>query len=171
MEFILLTSESTFLISNAIKVKGHLKSGLVEIFDKHQYLMGLIENNLVEIESAIDSTSMQKREHFFVLQDGIFIVSNAKLENENKKTPTTVYVYAKAFYEIDPLNSCEQLVIDYEKKKHELTFELEKNEEKNNSSLLNLVLTSKILLLKEEIEFLRNAVIISNTLRASIKNG
>ena len=51
MEFILLTPERNYQILNVLKVKGYLKHGIVEVFDKHQFLMGLIENNLIEMNA------------------------------------------------------------------------------------------------------------------------
>lgn len=153
MEFILLTPERNFQIFNVSKVKGHLKNGIVEVFDKHQFLMGLIENNLVEIETIGENNF----KNYFVLQDAIFIVSETNLENLKTKTATTVYAYAKTFFEIKKNTSLEELSRKYEDKRKELDQEILKlNIEENGQ--INYLLNAKALLLKEEVEFFRNII-------------
>lgn len=163
MEFILLTPERNYQILNVLKVKGYLKNGIVEVFDKHQFLMGLIENNLIEIET-IGETELKK---FFVLQDGIFIVSETNLGGLKGKTPTTVYAYAKTFFEIKKTTSIEELSKNYEEKRQELDQELVKlNIGKNEP--INYLLNAKALLLKQEVEFFRNIIKISEKLKSSL---
>jgi dihydroxyacetone kinase-like predicted kinase len=145
MEFLLLTPEYTYQIPNPTKVKGFLKNGVVEIFEKHQHLIGLIENNLVEIEFGNEKKS-------FVLQNAIFIVSDREKSAEILNSRTIISIYAKRFFEIGKTNSIEELSLQYEQKKKELALELENVNEKNFSTL-NLTFNSKALLIKEDIEF------------------
>lgn len=162
MEFILLTPERNFQILNVSRVKGHLKNGIVEVFDKHQFLMGLIENNLIEIE-AIGENELKK---FFVLQDGIFIVSETNLGDLKLKTPTTVYAYAKTFFEIKKNTSIEELSINYQEKKEALDQEILKLSAGKNEQI-NYLLNAKTLLLKEEVEFFRNIIKIYEKVKSS----
>lgn len=158
MDFILLTPEQNYKISNPARIKAHLKNGVVEILDGHQFLMGLIENNLIVVES----TDEIKKEQFFVVQDAIFIVSNRGFGNEAAKLPTTIYVYAKTFLEIKKGASRDTFTSYYENKKAEFEQELAHTVKDNNRAPeLGLVLNSKALLLKEELEFFRNVVLIS----------
>lgn len=156
MDFILLTPERNYTISNSLRVKAHLKNGLVEILDKHQFLMGLIENNLIEVESAGD----QKMNQFFVVQDAIFIVSDTSFGIKSLKSSTTIYVYAKSFIELKKTTSREFLLSHYESKKSEFELELNRLTDNNRIKELSLVLSSKALLLKEEVEFFRNVLLI-----------
>jgi hypothetical protein len=162
MEFILLTPERNYQVQNVSRVKGHLKNGIVEVFDKHQFLMGLIENNLIEIET-IGENELKK---FFVLQDGIFIVSETNLGSLKSKTPTTVYAYAKTFFEIKKGTSIEELSKNYEEKKQELDQEILKLNIEGNESI-NYLLNAKALLLKQEVEFFRSIIKIYEKVNSS----
>ena len=156
MDFILLTPECNYVISDLIRIKACLKNGTVEVLDKHQFLIGLIENNLIEIESKEET----KQPRFFVVQDAIFIVADANLGLEGLKSSTVVYVYAKTFLEILKGTSIEKFSLCYENKKKE--FDQEILQIKNSSTAeLNLVLNSRALLLKEEVEFYSKVLQIS----------
>lgn len=160
MKFVLLTPEYTYKITNPIRIKGYLKNGIVEVFDKHQYLMGLVENNLVEVESNL----VNKIENFFVLQNGVFIVSNVVSDIAGAKPETVVYVYAKAFFEVGHNAIENDLLKKYEQKNGELKIELEKLN-KNDTTSLDLVLNSRTLILQEDVDFLRNVLLIIKKLK------
>ena len=49
MLFFLATPEYNQVQSNTTKIKVHLSSGVAEIYDQHQDLMGRVDNNLLEI--------------------------------------------------------------------------------------------------------------------------
>ena len=51
MFFFLSTPEYTTTQFNTTKVRVHLRNGIAEVFDKHQDLMGKVENNRIEIET------------------------------------------------------------------------------------------------------------------------
>jgi hypothetical protein len=153
MLFLLATSDYNNVQLNTTKVRVHLRNGIAEIFDKHQDLMGKVENNLVEIETNFEN----KIEKFlFVLQDAVFIVSNKGLEGTLDYKGTGVYVYAKKVREITSGLSIDELTKQYETKKASLDLELEKIDEKETNKALN----SKILLLREDLEFLRKSIVI-----------
>ena len=153
MLFLLATSEYNNVQLNTTKVRVHLRNGVAEIFNQHQDLMGKVENNLVEIETNFEN----KIEKFsFILQDAVFIVSNQGLEGTLDYKGTGVYVYAKKVREVTSNLSIDEISNQYEQKKGELDTQLEKLSETQDNKALN----SKILLLKEDVEFLRRSLAI-----------
>lgn len=153
MLFLLATSEYNNVQLNTTKVRVHLRNGVAEIFNQHQDLMGKVENNLVEIETNFEN----KIERFsFILQDAVFIVSNQGLEGTLDYKGTGVYIYAKKVREVTSNLSIDEISKQYEQKKVELDTQLEKLSETQDNKALN----SKILLLKEDVEFLRRSLAI-----------
>jgi F0F1-type ATP synthase epsilon subunit len=153
MLFLLATSEYNNVQLNTTKVRVHLRNGVAEIFNQHQDLMGKVENNLVEIETNFEN----KIEKFsFILQDAVFIVSNQGLEGTLDYKGTGVYVYAKKVREVTSNLSIDEISKQYEQKKAELDTQIEKLSETQENKALN----SKILLLKEDVEFLRRSLTI-----------
>jgi F0F1-type ATP synthase epsilon subunit len=156
MLFLLATPEYNNVQANTTRVKVHLRNGVAEIYEQHQDLMGKVENNLVEIETNFEN----KLEKFsFVLQDAVFIVSNKGLDEESENQETGVYVYAKKVQELGPNLSIDKLTEEYTQKKEELDKELEKLNNKS-SDPLDSVINSKVLLLQEDVEFLRRTLVI-----------
>lgn len=159
MFFLLSTPDFTKLQSNTTKVKVHLRNGIAEIFDQHQDLLGRVENDLLEIETNFEN----KIEKFlYILQDGVFIVSTKGLDKNSEMKGTGVYVYARRVREVNQNLSIEEIAKQYEQKNLSLEKEIEnlerKQEEKSKSQLL--LLNSRALLLKEEVEFLRRVIVI-----------
>jgi len=164
MLFLLATPEYNNIQSNTTKVKVHLRNGIAEIFDLHQDLMGKVENNLVEIETNFEN----KLEKFlFILQDAVFIVSTKGLESNVDFKGTSVYIYAKNVRQITSSTSVEEMNKQYEQKNAELEKETEKlNNLDSGTSNSKAFLTSKIILLKDEVEFLQRAVTIIKDLKS-----
>jgi hypothetical protein len=158
MLFFLATPEYNKSQSNTTRIKVHLKNGVAEIYEQHQDLIGKIENNLVEIETNFEN-KIEKL--LFVVQDGVFVVSNKGLDSDSKGT--AIYLYAKKVREIGPNLSLsfEELTKQYDQKKIEVEAEL-KNliEITNENSNVIKVTNSRILLLNNDLEFLRRALII-----------
>jgi len=159
MLFLLATPEYNKVQINTTKVKVHLRTGIAEIFDQHQDLMGKVENNIVEIETNFEN----KLEKFlFILQDAVFVVSTKGLDEEYKGTG--IYIYAKSAREINSSFSIEDLAKQYEQKKAQLEKQLEVVAGQMTTSQAN-ILNSKILLLKDDVEFLRKALVIVKGLK------
>lgn len=159
MLFLLATPEYTNIQNNTTKVRVHLRSGIAEIFDQHQDLMGKVENNLVEIESNFEN---RVEKFIFVLQDAVFIVSNKGLD-KNKPAGTGVYIYAKKAYEINSNLNLDDLTKQYDQKKAILDSEMVKltdNSEKGKTAL-----NSKILLIEQEVEFFKQALVIAKQMK------
>ena len=159
MLFLLATPEYNNVQSNTTKVRVHLRSGIAEIFEQHQDLMGKVDNNIVEIETNFEN---KLEKIWFVLQDAVFIVSNQKgnatgsvFENEG----TGVYIYAKRVQEINSSVSMEELSKQYDEKVK--LFETEKQSligEKIDVS--DETSNSKLMLIKDEIDFIKKVMAV-----------
>jgi hypothetical protein len=121
--------------------------------------MGKVENNILEIETNFEN-KLEKL--LFVLQDAVFIVSNKGLETNIETKGTGVYVYAKRVREITSSTSVEEIVKQFDQKNSDLEKELSKIETEGSSAKI----TSKIFLLKEEVEFLKRVVTIIKGLKS-----
>ncbi len=152
MLFLLATPEYNNVQSNTTKVRVHLRSGIAEIFEQHQDLMGKVDNNIVEIETNFEN-KIEKTS--FVLQDAVFIVSNQQEGKEEEGTG--VYVYAKRVRKITPSLSLEEISKQYEEKLQ--AFEMEKQKlESDNIDPLDQNLNAKLFVLKDEVDFLKKVV-------------
>lgn len=161
MLFFLSTPEYKNVQLNTTKVRVHLRNGIAEMFDQHQDLMGKVENDLVEIETNFEN----KSEKFsFILQEGVFIVSNKGLDNDLNHQGTGIYIYAKKAFEIGSGFSIEELSKQYDETKVKLEKELEKLAEKG-TTLVNNAITSKSILIQDDLEFLRKSLIIAKDLK------
>jgi len=114
MLFLLATPEYNNTQSNTTKVKVHLRSGVAEILEQHQDLMGKVENNIIEIETNNDNKTDKI---LFVLQDAVFVVSNQGLDSTAENKGTGVYVYAKRVKEINSSISIDDISKEMEQKK------------------------------------------------------
>ena len=153
MLFLLATPEYNNVQANTTKVRVHLRSGVAEIFEQHQDLMGKVENNIIEIETNFEN---KFEKSLFILQDAVFVVSNQGLDTSAETKGTGVYVYAKKVREVTSNLSIDEISKQYEQKKAELDTQIEKLSETQENKALN----SKILLLKEDVEFLRRSLTI-----------
>ncbi len=155
MLFSLATPEYTNVQSNTTKVRVHLRSGIAEIFEQHQDLMGKIDNNIIEIETNFEN-KIEKTS--FVLQDAVFIVSNEQMDSSDMQG-TGVYVYAKRVKEITANVSLEDISKQYEEKAS--AFEMEKQKlALENIDPLDQNLNAKLFVLKEEVDFLNKVVTV-----------
>ncbi|MCR9073244.1 MAG: hypothetical protein NXI18_16175 [Alphaproteobacteria bacterium] len=157
MLFLLSTPEYTTTQKNATRVKVHLRNGVAEIYDKHQDLMGKVENNFVEVETVFENKS---EKFVFIVQEGVFVVSNKGLENDNSNNETGVYLYAKKIYEMGPNLSIDKLSELYDEKKAQLDNKIDEVENKKDSQKVDLLLNSRIIILQEDVEFLRRTLIL-----------
>jgi ribose 5-phosphate isomerase RpiB len=157
MLFLLATPEYNNVQSNTTKVRVHLRSGVAEIFEQHQDLMGKIDNDIVEIETNFEN---RLEKIWFVLQDAVFIVSNQKTSNGSSafdNTGTGVYVYAKRVKEINAAVSLEEVSKQYEQKLTLLEAEKQKLAEQN-IEIAEQLSNAKVLVLKDEVEFFKKVI-------------
>lgn len=158
MLFLLATPEYSNAQANTTRVKVHLRNGVAEIYDKHQDLMGKVENNLVEVETNFEN-KVQK--FVFIVQDAVFVVSNKGLDGNDDANETGIYVYGKRAVEVGPNLSIDNLSKEYDEKKVILDAEIDKAMEvKKEPGKVDRVLNSRILLLQEDVEFIRRTLII-----------
>ena len=154
MLFLLATPEYNNVQANTTKVRVHLRSGVAEIFEQHQDLMGKVENNIIEIETNFEN---KFEKSLFILQDAVFVVSNQGLDTTAETKGTGVYVYAKKVKEITSAISVDEVTKQYEQKLVELETE---NQKLATAEGNEKVINSKIFLLKDEAEFLKKVVTI-----------
>lgn len=158
MLFFLATPEYNQAQSNTTKIKVHLSTGVAEIYDQHQDLMGKIDNDMVEIETNFDNKIEKSK---FLVQEGVFVVSTKNSISAVPTIPQTgVYIYAKRAKEINSKISLEEVSKEYEKKKERLEREEAKLPEGKKDSY-NLLVNSKVYLLKEEVDFLKKVLIVA----------
>lgn len=160
MLFLLATPEYSNLQSNTTKVKVHLRSGVAEIFEQHQDLMGKVENNIIEIETNFEN---KFEKSLFILQDAVFVVSNQGLDTTAETKGTGVYVYAKKVKEITSSISVDEVTKQYDQKFAELETENQKLAAGGGNEK---VINSRIFLLKDEVEFLKKVVTIVKEFKA-----
>jgi len=160
MQFLLATPEYNNIQSNTTKVKVHLRNGVAEIFEQHQDLMGKIDNNIIEIETNFEN---RIEKVLFVLQDGVFIVSNQGLDANTESKGTSVYVYAKRVKEITSNISLEEISKQYEQKKLDLEAETQKL---TGDSTNDKVINSKVFVLKDEVEFLKKVFLVVKEMKS-----
>ena len=156
MLFLLATPEYSNVQSNTTKVRVHLRSGIAEIFEQHQDLMGKIDNNIVEIETNFEN---KLEKIWFVLQDAVFIVSNQKGSSESafESEGTGVYVYAKRVREINSKVSMDELTAQYDTKVS--LFEAEKQKlADQNIEVSDQTNNSKLMIIQEELDFLKKVM-------------
>jgi F0F1-type ATP synthase epsilon subunit len=154
MLFLLATPEYTNAQSNVTKIRVHLRTGVAEIFDQHQDLMGKVENNLIEIETNFEG---KVDKTILIVQDAVFIVSNQGLDADAEVTGTSVYVYAKRALEVNSSLTVDKVNKDYEAKQLEL--------ETTIANTSGIGKDSKILLLEEDVEFFKKSVGIVKALK------
>ena len=118
--------------------------------------MGKVENNIIEIESNFENKS---EKFLFILQDAVFIVSNKGLDPDSEQQETSVYVYAKKVREINSSITIDEVTKEYDAKQLELENEIAKLPEKATR------VTSKIILLQDEVEFLQKSLGILKNLK------
>ena len=160
MQFVLATPEYNNSQSNTTKVKVHLRNGIAEIFDQHQDLMGKVDNNIIEVETNFEN---RIEKILFVLQDGVFIVSNQGLDATSENKGTGVYVYAKRVREITSNISLDEVTKQYEQKKSELELE---NQKLTGNETEDKVVNSRIFVLKDETEFLKKVFLVVKDLKS-----
>jgi hypothetical protein len=158
MLFLLATPEYNAIQSNTTKVKVHLRSGVAEILEQHQDLMGKVENNIIEIETNSDN---KIEKVLYVLQDAVFVVSNQGLDSTLENQGTGVYVYAKRAKVINSSVSIDLVSKEFEQKTNEL-----EGERAKITDTVDQVLTSKVILLEDEIEFLKKVVLVVKELKS-----
>ena len=160
MLFLLATPEYNNIQSNTTKVKVHLRSGVAEILEQHQDLMGKVENNIIEIETNFEN---KLEKVLFVLQDAVFVVSNQGLDSNVENKGTGVYVYAKRVKEITSSISIDDISKQFDEKKEELEREQQKLDSSNN---MDQVVSSRIILLEDELDFLKKVRLVVKDLKS-----
>nr|YP_009545188.1 ATP synthase CF1 epsilon subunit [Synura uvella]AYO28342.1 ATP synthase CF1 epsilon subunit [Synura uvella] len=171
MLFFLATPESSIVQTKTTKIRVHLSSGVAEIYEEHQDLMGRIDNDLVEFETNFDNKIETSK---YLVQEGVFVVSTKNtISVDLENSETAVYVYAKRVFEISSKakSSLDIISKEYETKTSLLEREEQRLKEeqatKDNktSASYELVKSSNLMLLKEDVEFLRKVILVIKELK------
>ena len=156
MQFSLATPEDNKkVLSNATKVKIHLSTGIVEILDRHQDLLGRIDINLLEVESNQEN----KIEKFkYILQEGIIVVATKGLTVE-PGSQTGVYIFAKRIIELNSNLSIDELSKKLDQKIGKLDSQKQLLAESVPAEMSKI--KAKIILLQEEVEFEKKVIVFA----------
>lgn len=148
MQFSLATPEdSKKILSNVSKVKVHLTTGIVEILDKHQDLLGKVAIDLLEIESNEENKNEKLK---FILQDALVIVSNKGLNTETIPQ-TGVYIFAKRVLELQSNLSIEEFSKKVEQKSSKLEVQKQALSEAIGGNIEKI--RTQLFLLEDELAF------------------
>jgi F0F1-type ATP synthase epsilon subunit len=159
MQFSLATPEdSKKLLSNVTTVKIYLTTGVVEILEKHQDLLGKVSLDLIEVQSNQDNKSEKFK---FLVQDALVIVSNKGLNSE-LTSETGVYIFAKRVLEFNSSISLDQYSKKVEQKLSKL--EVEKQALMEDGANFDKIKT-KIFILEDELKFEQKVLSILKDLR------
>lgn len=157
MQFSLATPEdSKKILSNVTTVKINLTTGVVEILEKHQDLLGKVSLDLIEVESNQDNKSEKFK---FLVQDALVIVSN-KGFNSELNSETGVYIFAKRVLEITSSISLDELSKKVEQKLSKLEVEKQALLDENNLGSNLEKIKTKIFVLEDELKFEKKVISI-----------
>lgn len=104
---------------NVTKVRAYLTSGIVEILDGHQSMVGSIINNQIEIETTFDS---KVERQVFMVKESVILINPEKIAEEFGLT--VVFIQANAIRDITKPSSstieglkreCEKLELNLSK--------------------------------------------------------
>jgi len=155
MLFSLATPEATKkFLPNATRVKAHLTTGIVEILDKHDDILGKININFVEVESNEDNKFEKLK---YILQEGVVVVANKGLNVETAQTG--VYVFAKRIVEVTTALSIEEFSKRVEQKTTKLDNEKQALIDATNSGMKTGKMKTRVLLLEEELDFEKKVLV------------
>ena len=85
---------------NVTKVRTFLTSGVAEILDGHQSMVGSVSNNKIEIETTFDS---KVERQVFMVKESILLVNPEKIEEEFGLT--VVFIQANTIRDISKPSS------------------------------------------------------------------
>lgn len=158
MLFFISATEYSNIQQNTTKVNVHLRGGIAQVLDQHQDLMGLVEDDIVEVETFFEN---RVEKLSFAVQNGVFIISNKGLGADREKNKTAVYVYAKRVQELNAKLSVEATLKEYEK----VSKEVEILRKKLALDDKNSALKAETLLAEDDAKFLLRLMAIIKKLK------
>lgn len=141
MHFHLATpQEVKKILFNVSKLKIYLTTGIIEVLDKHQDLLGKIGVDLLEVDVNEDTKSEKLK---FVIQTGVVVVSNKGIPPETfppqaSNIITTTYIYGKRIVEITSNLSIEEFSKNIEQNSLKLESEKQALKLENEKEALKL---------------------------------
>ena len=73
MHFFLSSSSENKGQTSVTKVRIFLRTGIVEILEQHQNLIGQIENDIVEVETTFEGVVTRE---LYVIRNGVLVATN-----------------------------------------------------------------------------------------------
>jgi hypothetical protein len=172
MRCLLFAPGHAVLLGQVRKVRANLESGVIEIYEGHQELVGTINNKLLEVHMEEENSNVKV---FYVIQEGIVTVSDIdiplySMEETSYEPPgTIVKVFCKYLRElnsktsIDELSAlCQEKELFLEKRIQELSnpenkvFGMEKKG--NIIEIDEMDDDVKIMILKKDLEFFKQCL-------------
>lgn len=158
MRFFLSSPEFSISFDNLTKVTVNLRSGKAEILENHQELLGIISNNLLEIETSKEN---KIEKYSYILQEGMLTVLPKDKQEPNE---TLVTVFAKNVCSLQS-SVLDDLIKKYEEKNEEIKKEKTKFLTSEDPTIQQVIQT-KLLLLEQELEFAKQCVNFAKILKA-----
>ena len=93
MHFFLSSSSENKGQTSVTKVRIFLRTGIVEILEQHQNLIGQIENDIVEVETTFEGVLSRE---LYVIRNGVLVVTNqfAPVGDNFEIGKTSVFIYS-----------------------------------------------------------------------------
>ena len=93
MHFFLSSSSENKGQTSVTKVRIFLRTGIVEILEQHQNLIGQIENDIVEVETTFEGVVSRE---LYVIRNGVLVVTNqfAPVGDNFEIGKTSVFIYS-----------------------------------------------------------------------------
>ena len=93
MHFFLSSSSENKGQTSVTKVRIFLRTGIVEILEQHQNLIGQIANDIVEVETTFEGVISKE---LYVIRNGVLVVTNqfAPVGDNFEFGKTSVFIYS-----------------------------------------------------------------------------
>jgi F0F1-type ATP synthase epsilon subunit len=93
MHFFLSSSSENKGQTSVTKVRIFLRTGIVEILEQHQNLIGQIANDIVEVETTFEGVVSRE---LYVIRNGVLVVTNqfAPVGDNFEFGKTSVFIYS-----------------------------------------------------------------------------
>ncbi len=159
MQVRIITDKSVYVQTDVIRVLTQVSSGLIEIYNGHQDLIGSIVSGFLEVRFTKDNKIENK---YFAVRDGVIVVTNGNIVGSqgDEYDQTRINVFASKLKEIGTDFPVAKMQKELDKKieksqklEEEINQIMDKNPEKSTQKL-----EDKLMLLFEEIDFLKSCI-------------
>ena len=157
MHFFLSSSNENKGQTSVTKVRIFLRTGIVEILEQHQNLIGQIANDIVEVETTFEGVVSRE---LYVVRNGVLVVTNqfTPVGDNFEFGKTTVFIYSDDVTKVqDSLTpSIMQSLVESRKKLDEALIAETLKEVKQVKSAFIETLESEITYLEKVLKAIKN---------------